>query len=197
MKPYFEFLDLPVLPQHLEQEIRQRLHDPESFRAVKSHRTIPGFENYHLRQLTQQDGVAKTSVFADRYHPSDELVAWVLENIHPAPKNVQINITNQASDSFGPHVDFNRSELLLYVLDPGGSNVLTTWWQQHGHPVHRPEMQDTSKGWAINCDDYSQLTQLTSVCIPPHTWIHFCDTSILHSVENLETTRLTIQIPIR
>lgn len=194
MKPYFELVDLPVLPDHLEQEIKQRLL-PE-FKAIKSHQGIPGFSNYHLRKLTDVDGSKKTSVFSDRYQSSEELVKWVTDNIHPSPSSVNINLTNLASDSFGPHVDYNRRSILIYAIEPGGPNVVTKWWQQLGHPLCRPEMQDVSNGWAINCDDYSQLTERASICIPPRTWVRFCDTSILHSVENLETQRLTIQIPI-
>jgi hypothetical protein len=136
-------------------------------------------------------------VVADRYLASDELIAWVTANIHSAPKSININITNQASNTFGPHVDFDRSESFLYVIDTGGPNVVTKWWQQNGYPVSRPEMQDISNGWATGFNDYSQLTERASICIPPRTWIHFCDTAILHSVENLESSRLAIQIPIR
>lgn len=195
MKPYFEILDLPAVPDRFEQEIRKRVLLPE-FKVVKSHLNVPGFSNYHLRKLSDVDGSKKTSVFSDRYQSSQELVEWVSANIYPSPSSVNINITNLASDSFGPHVDYNRRSILIYVIEQGGPNVLTKWWQQIGHPLHRPEMQDVSNGWAINCDDYSQLEERASICIPPRTWIRFCDTAILHSVENLESPRLTIQIPI-
>lgn len=195
MKPYFEILDLPAVPDHLEQEIRKRVLLPE-FKVIKSHLNIPGFSDYHLRKLSDVNGSKKTSVFSDRYQSSKELVEWVSSNVYTLPASVNINITNLASDSFGPHVDYNRRSILIYVIEQGGTNVLTKWWQQLGYPLHRPEMQDVSNGWAINCDDYSQLEERASICIPPRTWIRFCDTSILHSVENLESQRLTIQIPI-
>ena len=197
MTPYFELLDLPALPDHLEQEIQQRLHSPELYRAQKSHQHTPGFAEYSSRQVTHVTGKLATSVVADRYLASDELKAWVQTNIHATPLSVNISITNQASNTFGPHVDFNRNESLLYIIEAGGANVTTKWWQQHGHPIRRPEMQDITNGWATGFNNYSQLTERASICIPPRTWIRFCDTAILHSVENLETQRLTIQIPIR
>jgi len=197
MKPYFELLNLPVLPDFLEQEIQQRLRHPDLYRAKKSHQNAPGFAEYSTRQVTHVNGETKTSVVADRYLASDELIAWITANIHSSPKSININITNRASNTFGPHVDFNRSESFLYVIDTGGENVVTKWWQQNGYPISRPEMQDISNGWATGFNDYSQLTERASICIPPRTWIHFCDTAILHSVENLESSRLAIQIPIR
>lgn len=197
MKPYFELLDLPIVPDHLEQEIQLRLQRPDLYQAKKSHQHAPGFAEYSSRQVTHVTGEVKTSVVADRYLASDELIDWVKDHVSPDPLSVNINITNKASNTFGPHVDFNRSESLLYIIESGGPNVVTKWWQQHGHPIRRPEMQDISKGWATGFNDYSQLTERASICIPPRTWIQFCDTAILHSVENLETQRLTIQIPIR
>lgn len=197
MKPYFEILDLPEIPLHLIQEIRLRLDNDKQFLAKKSYQNLPGFEEYRNRKLLCQDKKTKISVTAERYLPSDELTLWIMTNVHATPISVNINLTNIKSDSFGPHVDPGRRQIMMYVIDPGGENVVTKWWQQIGHSIIRTDLQDLTSKYNADVSDYTQLKECASLCIRPGQWVKFCDTAILHSVENLISPRLTVQIPIQ
>jgi hypothetical protein len=194
---FFEILDLPPIPLHLIQEIRLRLENDKQFLAKKSYQTLPGFEEYRNRKLLHPNGEIKSSVTADRYLPSDALTLWIATNVHSNPISININLTNVNSDTFGPHVDPGRRQIIIYVIDPGGDNVTTKWWQQIGYPVIRTDLQDITLKYNADVSDYTQLKECASLCIRPGQWVKFCDTAILHSVENLITPRLTVQIPIQ
>lgn len=193
---FFEILDLPPIPLHLIQEIRERLGNDTKFLAKKSYQSLAGFEEYRNRKLSYTNGEIKLSVTADRYLPSDALTSWITTNVHVNPISININLTNVNSNTFGPHVDPGRRQIIIYVIDPGGDDVTTKWWRQIGYPVIRTDLQDITLKYNADVSDYTQLEECASLRISPGQWVKFCDTAILHSVENLTSCRLTVQIPI-
>ena len=87
-----------------------------------------------------------------------------------------------------PHTDFTRLEEYIYIVDPGGHNVVTTWFIEPGQPLIRDRNIELSR--------MSNTTHLKKVCstiLKPNVWYYF-NTSIIHSVENIESMRTSICI---
>jgi hypothetical protein len=66
------------------------------------------------------------------------------------------------------------------------------WWQEKNKPLDRTELKNNFN-LSDTITDYSKLQKIAKVCIPPHRWICM-NTNILHSVENILTSRISIQI---
>ena len=68
-------------------------------------------------------------------------------------------------DGVPRHIDVGRSVCYNYILQAGGSNVETVWWNDN--------------------------KEIYRTCIPEKKW-HKLDVSIEHSIENIETERVSI-----
>jgi hypothetical protein len=80
-----------------------------------------------------------------------------------------------------PHTDGDRRgrHCIQYLLDTGGDNVRTTWYQESGQPLFR----ETKKQFAN-----AELTKVSEAVFPLHHWVIF-STSIIHNVEPITTSR--------
>lgn len=67
------------------------------------------------------------------------------------------------------HKDVNRDIVYNYILDTGGDNVTTVWY------------------------DEDMVTEVKSVSIPKSVW-HVMDVTKFHTVKGIETTRVAITI---
>jgi len=70
-------------------------------------------------------------------------------------------------DGVPRHIDVGRSVCYNYILQAGGSNVETVWWKND--------------------------KEIYRTCIPEKKW-HKLNVSIEHTVENIETERLSITV---
>ena len=85
---------------------------------------------------------------------------------------------------FLPHTDTKRNIGLNFLIDAGGSNVLTNFYSS-SKPI---EERGT-----LGLD--SDLTLVRTVKFEQDTWV-VMDTSIYHSVTNIEATRLVLSVQI-
>lgn len=97
------------------------------------------------------------------------------------------NATNHPAGSIlAPHVDKIRGEFcVIWVIEPGGENVETIWWQQEGFPVVREG--------GLKTINYPALNPINRVAWKKNSWGVF-RTNILHSVEPITTTRIGFTI---
>jgi hypothetical protein len=81
------------------------------------------------------------------------------------------------------------------VVESGGPNVETVWWQEQGFSVERPDKLPVNNngGFYTSSDDYSKLTELERVCLPVGKWVRM-NTLVLHSVENITGVRTIVKI---
>lgn len=87
------------------------------------------------------------------------------------------------SDGRNVHTDWKRSWTLFYVIDTGGSNVITSWYIEEGKPLVREWDPSLSK-----IEDNSPYKKVFEMTLKPQTW-YFFNSSILHSVENATSVR--------
>jgi hypothetical protein len=133
-------------------------------------------------------------VTSQKWTISSELEQWLQNNIQDSWIDVGINLHNTVSHVMGPHIDDIKNEIIMYVIKPGGSNVETTWWQQHGFPAERyDKLPAVTGGFYTSHNDYRDLTELDRVCIVPGQWVRM-STLVLHSVENITAPRTILKI---
>lgn len=87
----------------------------------------------------------------------------------------------------GPHIDRSRFFTLQYIIDPGGDNVATVFYRS------RTQKLDMEPGW-FYINNYDQIESIEHQFIPAGVWVLLNARNHIHSVENIQTTRVSIQI---
>ena len=114
---------------------------------------------------------------------------WVKNNITKDFNDVGINYVyiEDGPASTGAHTDGTRNFVLLYPILQGGSDAKLTYWQEEGYDILRP--------WKTQGEDLSKLHKLSEIKLPNNAWV-LNHTNVLHSVENLYSTRINLQISL-
>lgn len=83
------------------------------------------------------------------------------------------------------HTDGPRGPFVIsYMIEKGGDNIITRWYQEHGQPIERaPKI-----GFTKDQIPYENLTELESIEIELNRWILF-RSDILHDVKPIMTRR--------
>jgi hypothetical protein len=182
----YKFLDLPRPPASLINNIdidRQPdlpVREKRMELGIFVHREI---KNWHNRVYRAAANIRTKN---------DQVREWVEQNIHRDFVDAGVNYTvpvdqpdQLAGVSTGAHTDITRDYTLIYLLAQGGKNPPTVFWQEHGETLIRPPKTQGT--------DLSRLKFIDSVTIPMHQWC-IIDSRILHSVENLTSNRVAIQV---
>jgi hypothetical protein len=146
--------------------------------------------SYNGRKVKLNDKIID-STYATRYR-IDEFEQYVKEFI--TKDAITATLSFSAGSSYnGPHIDLTRDYALLYVVDPGGAEVYTAFYQEKGRPIVRPKDKPGSTVYGEYADDYANLIEVDRVILPSHTWA-ILNSNILHSVEGLTGPRITYQV---
>jgi hypothetical protein len=181
---------LPAVPPHF---IMQALHSVNGSPMAKVHASIPGRKEFRARMLTLPDGRQIPSAGSDRYPMSPEYDVWVKENIKSEWAVSCAQRHTQVSNTIGPHIDDQVNELLYFILQEGGTNVETVWWQENGYEIERPDKLPTAEYYDAAVNDYNNLKEIDRIRIPVGVWVRM-NTMILHSVENMTGVRIGLSI---
>ena len=87
----------------------------------------------------------------------------------------------------GPHTDLVRCYVLMYILENGGDNCTTAWYQEKGKDFYRPGKL------LLTVDDYDLLDERDRVQLPTGSWA-IINTEYLHAVENIEKDRIAVHL---
>ena len=136
-------------------------------------------------QIVQKDGKSWTSGAHRRWLASDELVNWIKKNIVEGWQDLGIGYTEPPCHA--PHIDYTRFYVLQYIIESGGDNVATVFYEPAGYKVDitRPRPY-------IN--NYDQLNEVYRIVQRPKTWTLLASHSNIHGVENIQSKRYAIQI---
>jgi hypothetical protein len=120
-----------------------------------------------------------------RYEISKESGDWIREYVGDySQAGSQVMYQGQA---FSPHTDGGpRRYILNYLIDAGGSDVATQWFQEQGRELVR-------EGPALQYPEGEKLELVKSVIIPTATWTALFG-KVIHSVVNLEKERLQLSV---
>jgi hypothetical protein len=118
---------------------------------------------------------------------SSQLIEFYKDIVHPffTNRNWSIQVIHSAVH-VPPHVDdsIQRSNGLLYLLEAGGSDVITSWYNLKDKYVN----QTVPINSAI---PYEKLNEIESHCFKEDFW-HQLNFNTIHGVKNLQGTRLAL-----
>lgn len=171
---YCQILDLPKIPEKFIEEIIA--NGPSQIL-----RDYPGWD--HLKE----DGTKIVSARNPICIATPELESWLKENITSIYRDVGIRYAfgSKNPGTAGVHTDQTRKYVLQYLVKDG--NATLVYWQEEGYPVIR--------GPHTRAENYNKLKVLESKKLKEGQWA-ILDTRILHSVENLTSDRISVQISL-
>lgn len=170
---YCKFLDLPEIPKNI----------CESIFSNTSLTIIRDYKGWaHTRH--GQEIVSANNPF---YKVSDELEDWLRQNIVYEYNDVGLRYAHYESEknTTGVHTDQTRKYVLQYLLSSG--NGILNFWQEKG--------QDIIRSGRVTINNYDRLNLLESFNLPEKKWV-LLNTNILHSVELLNSDRISVQISL-
>jgi len=176
---FCNFSDLPV-------ELETQVYD-----LVNSDALIKIDYNKNLNKEYIKNGEIKKSLALYQYESSNSINDWVYENIaNLGVTNIRCsksggNGDKEKRDFRGPHTDSQRNYTLMYLLENGGNNVETAFYHENGETIVRDN--------ALAPTNMDSMIELDRVNIPLRRWI-VLNSRILHTVENIETDRISLQI---
>ena len=184
--------DLPAIPEHLLTEAWQLVEVQPAQQQKAS--TLASYYPEFKQRVLKINGQPTTTAHNKRFVLSDQFQDWIRNNISSEFVEATVAITGatrdgQAANVHGAHTDWSRNLLLLYLLDTGGDNCQTVFYQEKDQPVWREDL-------GCYVTDYDLLTEIDSVTIPKGVWCVF-DTTILHGVLNIEKDRIAVQIGLQ
>lgn len=208
---YFTYLDLPPIPQDIEQKILavvstpiRNFHSSEEFlqytienrnnlNIEASEEIINAIKNveynptdslgHHLSDVWKH---FKDLAEFDFLEVSEEVKQWVKDNIDLNVAHVSVQ-SMYGGKSITPHVDEMRSYAYNYVIDTGGETS-TCFWKP------RPEFEHL-KVYAQTVFPYDRLELIEEIKIEQGRW-HRLDTRQIHSVENLDPSKKRISLSL-
>ena len=182
---FYKFLDLPPVPQDLLDGALSQLYSKELFQMPQNDLQINWDHSRNTNIHT--DGVVKKNAPTISWDLEGDIVDWFRANINENFHNLRVSTTEPdgfLKDTQAAHRDMSRDYTLMYMVDTGGDNVRTAWYQEEGKPIVRNRGE--------RCDDHRKLTKLEETVIPERTWC-LVNATILHAVHNMSRPRRGIQ----
>tara|TARA_B110000503_G_scaffold130647_1_gene204274 strand:- start:217 stop:807 length:591 start_codon:yes stop_codon:yes gene_type:complete len=146
-----------------------------------------GLDNQrHLKNWNGKNAIAPVN----RRVKHELFETWVKNNITTEFNDCGVNYVlnvNSGPTSTGGHTDGTRNFVLLYPILQGGEHAMLTFWKEEGHSIIRPRVT-----WG---EDFTKLRMLGQVKLPEGKWL-LNHTNVIHSVENLFSTRINLQISL-
>ena len=178
----YKILHLPNLPQVPEHLLKYTGEMPEdSIYANDKSRNLA----YHGDRTLIKHGKTFKEGMQRKGRVNEDLEPWIKENIIAEYKDIAY--WHGMSPCTGPHLDRSRFFSLIYVLEPGGTDVATVFYKARIENV-----AIDYDGTRVN--DYDQLEIDEVFYLNPKQWYLFNGKSALHSVENITDMRISLQI---
>jgi len=171
MPRFVKFPNLPQIPQHLWPSL-----DMPNDQEPLWHSTP--------RSATQGNVTIHHDKYA-KFEISPELKSWVDENICDSYMNIGLAFMFDGSTHL-PHTDSTRDIAVLYVFDPGGDDVKTTFYKFK----NSDELHQDNGCYPTSMDE---LEELEAVVLEKGNWV-VLDSLVLHGVMNKTRPRITLQL---
>lgn len=112
---------------------------------------------------------------------------WAKTNVSRFATSVRASFSLPGFQCCGPHTDRSRDFVLIYLLQSGGHNHRTVFYQEPGQTVMRHKH--------IALTDYSLATPIYQIQLPLHRWV-LLNTNVIHSIEDIAEGRYSLQISL-
>jgi hypothetical protein len=181
---FFEYLNYPPLPQSIIDEILLQINTAE---VPICEILLDGVTDDIIDWSTELGRpLSEVDQNTCRFHvlePSNVIKEWVKQNIPEKVRKIHINAMTNGTHLV-PHIDEIRIKALNYVIETGGSNVITSFYkvkEQYKHLKASPRC-------FIPLD---RLDPIEQICIKKDSW-HSLAVSNIHDVGNIETDKRRI-----
>jgi hypothetical protein len=184
---YYQYLDLPPIPEEFIREAQSILADERSD-PINSYSL--GAVNHQMFRKLDLNGEEITSRSVIRFRINTEFEDWIQANI--VSDYVDVGVAPSARENpqdhtLGAHTDTTRNYLLLYIFDTSNQGQRTAWWQERGHPVVRERN--------IYNNVFDTMTKLAETEFEMRRWV-LMNATILHSVHNVQGYRNAIHVSL-
>jgi hypothetical protein len=157
-------------------------------RPISAEMDVGYYHERHLKNWYGYDFAAGINIRIK----NAELEKWCKQNVTRHIVDCGTNYVNYKEPmgrptSTGAHTDGIREYVMLWDIELGGPNAELNFWQERGKPFLRPPK---TQG-----EDLSQLEFIDKIRLPRGQWT-LINTTVLHSVENLVSTRIGLHISL-
>lgn len=176
------YLNLPVLPPEIEKEITgiaDNLPPDEPGR-----KWIEEFHDNKIHAVSHVYGRANSVLHEDLQKTLQNLYGEFFNEPFICVVGKLQNVNDVKFSHAPPHCDRARHIAINYLLQSGGENVKTCFYN---------ERRTNSDLTSAENFKYNNITLDFKVCLPERVW-HSYDVQHVHSVENIENTRLLFSI---
>lgn len=179
---FYEFLELPKLPADLKNQVLEASKSDDPTRMFNYGRLSIG--NRKIYNGTNFVGLSSEYY---RKKVSDEFEQWIKDNITLRFVDAGVSVTTPGYNLNGPHVDAGRCYVLIYPIQTGGPDAVTSFW--------KPKDGSGPINYKRYYNNYDELELVEQVKIPEETWCIIFN-RVPHSVENISEGRITVQISV-
>jgi len=189
IQTYRVLKDLPHPPEHLIQQALELVYGEAPVKRLAIRSSV--FKN----RTIIQNGQTKKPIISRRYDVSAEFRKWIEENIAEKFRETSICCA-EPNDSHwhAAHTDWSRDYLLIYVLQPGGDDCRTCWYDVPDPTVIKKDTTWTRRRkpqtWVENYDD---LVLADHIKMPVRGWT-IINVTTMHGVENITQDRVSIHV---
>jgi hypothetical protein len=138
------------------------------------------------RRAYRNKNLIKTAVFT-KYAIPQNVIEWIENNIIDEYFDIGVTYTQHGEEHL-PHTDLYREYSLIYVLSPGGNNVITCFYSDGHEPLRKPN--------GTQPQNLDNLIEIDSSAIPCQTWT-LLNSRVIHGVKNLTGTRIMIGVSFK
>lgn len=170
---FCKILDLPKVPTELVTLVLKE----DSRKLIRDY---PGWEY-------KKSGERFTCSDNPFFSAPERLIEWIHKNIlDDCEVGIRYAYGTPTVTSAGVHTDQTRDFVLQYHLKTGGGKLC--YWVKKGGPLFPGKKYSLIK-------DYNDIDLVESHAVEEGVW-HLVDARLLHSVEDLNSTRITIQLSL-
>lgn len=184
---YYEYLDLPPIPEEFIREAQSILTDERSD-PINSYSL--GAVNHQMFRKLNLYGEEITSRSVIRFRINSQFEAWIRTNIVSDYVDVGVAPSareNDTDDTLGAHSDTTRNYLLLYLFDTSNKGQITRWWQEQGKPIVRERNTYNNV--------FATMTLLEETEFEITRWV-LMNATVLHSVHNVQGYRNAVHVSL-
>jgi hypothetical protein len=180
---YYQELDFPSVPNKLLQEI--------TFSEIAVDDLGYGYEHFKNGEKINPCSYRVSEI------KNKELRSWIWNNIPITKMLSRLTYQQACHDTGGYHIvhsDILRSYAINYMIELGGDDVWTSWYQEKGYPLKRTKKEGNSQA-DTGYIDYTNLELLDTAKFKQGKW-YIMSTDVLHDVGKIIGPRKSISISV-
>jgi hypothetical protein len=149
-------------------------------------------ETVSLDQFDLQDTsyVEGRSILYRRWNVGPKFESWFKANVCDRYTVLSLQTHHKIDEvtQHSPHTDRTRPWVLMYLIEPGGDTVTTSWYKERNQPLLRSN--GLHKGLFKN-----QIDLVESIQVEPKRWC-LLNSRIIHGVTGITGTRISFAAAI-